>query len=246
MILLLKIIVFLIYLMYNYNMGEVIMKHNIVKMIPNTITFSRIISSLLASAFFVGGNLPIALSLYIYAAVSDAFDGLAARKLNASSEFGRILDTISDKLFVASLLFPSIILGNYLMLIPLFYESKISLINFNAKRNNQNTKTMKVGKLKTICLFPTVILGLLSCRNPICYFLLAPALIMTTKLQVSSIEAYKFQVESIKNNEEIIEDTVIYDKNKTMKENLLRLRNELIMYTECYDKIDVKRKELKK
>lgn len=222
------------------------MKHNIIKSIPNIITFSRIISSLLASAFFVGGNLPLALGLYVYAAISDAFDGLAARKLNASSEFGRILDTISDKLFVASLLFPSIILGNYLMLIPLFYESKISLINFNAKRNNQNTKTMKIGKLKTICLFPTVILGLLSCKYPICYFLLAPTLIMTTKLQVSSIEAYKFQVESIKNNEEVVEDNVIYDKNKSLKENLLRLRNELIMYTDINNKQNIKRKELKK
>ena len=61
------------------------MKYNIIKSIPNIITFSRIISSLLASAFFVGGNLPLALGLYVYAAISDAFDGLAARKLNASS-----------------------------------------------------------------------------------------------------------------------------------------------------------------
>ena len=105
------------------------MKNKIIKNIPNFITVSRIITSLLASLSFILGNFGLSIGLYIYSASSDFFDGFLARKLNAFSELGRKLDAISDKLFMLSLLLPTIILGNYLMLIPFVFESLISLNN---------------------------------------------------------------------------------------------------------------------
>ncbi|MEI9931403.1 MAG: CDP-alcohol phosphatidyltransferase family protein [Rhizomicrobium sp.] len=39
--------------------------------------------------------------MFCIAGISDALDGLAARKLNAGSEFGRMLDPIADKILVA-------------------------------------------------------------------------------------------------------------------------------------------------
>lgn len=42
----------------------------------------------------------IALSTFIFAAVLDFLDGWLARKLNAESDFGRVLDPIADKLLV--------------------------------------------------------------------------------------------------------------------------------------------------
>ena len=42
--------------------------------------------------------------LFAFAAVTDFFDGWLARRLNQTSEFGRILDPIADKLIVASAL----------------------------------------------------------------------------------------------------------------------------------------------
>ena len=101
------------------------MKNKIIKNIPNMITISRISASFLACIMFILGNFPVSLGFYVYAACSDAVDGYFARKLNATSELGRKLDAISDKLFVLSLIFPSIFMGNYLMLIPLFLETKI-------------------------------------------------------------------------------------------------------------------------
>src|SRR5690606_39865719 len=43
-------------------------------------------------------------ALYVLAALTDFFDGWAARKFNQISAFGTFLDPISDKIFVATLL----------------------------------------------------------------------------------------------------------------------------------------------
>ena len=80
------------------------MKNKIIKNIPNMITISRISASFLACIMFILGNFPVSLGFYVYAACSDAVDGYFARKLNATSELGRKLDAISDKLFVLSLI----------------------------------------------------------------------------------------------------------------------------------------------
>ena len=78
------------------------MKNKIIKNIPNAITTSRIISSIVGAISFILGNYYLSFGTYIYGAISDFFDGLAARKLNAYSEFGRKLDAVSDKLFALS------------------------------------------------------------------------------------------------------------------------------------------------
>lgn len=138
------------------------MKRKFIKNIPNAITISRIISSTLGALFFILGNIPIASLLYVYGAISDLFDGLAARKLNAYSELGRKLDALSDKLYAASLLVPSILCGNLLMIIPSLLELKISYINLKSDKLGFKSKTSRIGKFKTAILFPTMILGLLT------------------------------------------------------------------------------------
>ncbi len=71
--------------------------------LPNLITISRI---LLVPVFAVAFALPgdtarlTAFVVFCVAGASDALDGLAARKLNATSSFGRMLDPIADKILV--------------------------------------------------------------------------------------------------------------------------------------------------
>lgn len=72
------------------------------KDIPNCITSVRIAGA--AVLFFVE---PFSLFFYIiYTAcgVTDVFDGFAARKLKAVSEFGSLLDSIADLVFYAAML----------------------------------------------------------------------------------------------------------------------------------------------
>jgi CDP-diacylglycerol--glycerol-3-phosphate 3-phosphatidyltransferase len=83
--------------------------------LPNAITITRI---LLVPVFAVAFVLPgttarlIAFAVFCVAGLSDALDGLAARKLNAGSEFGRMLDPIADKILVAVALMMLVAQGN--------------------------------------------------------------------------------------------------------------------------------------
>jgi CDP-diacylglycerol--glycerol-3-phosphate 3-phosphatidyltransferase len=72
--------------------------------LPNILTIMRIaLVPVFALAFVLPGEAArlIAFAVFCIAGLSDALDGLAARKLNAGSEFGRMLDPIADKILVA-------------------------------------------------------------------------------------------------------------------------------------------------
>ncbi len=207
------------------------MKNKIIKNIPNMITISRISSSFLACIMFILGNFPVSLGFYVYAACSDAVDGYFARKLNATSELGRKLDAISDKLFVASLIFPSIIMGNYLMLLPLVLEARISYINLKATKLTNRAITEKVGKLKTIVLFPTIILGFIATRIPSMYFALLPFLITSLKLQGKTIEASQNQLAQRLNNEYQESDNNVISRELGIVDNLTMIKNDLYNYS---------------
>ena len=72
--------------------------------LPNALTIMRI---LLVPVFAVAFVIPgpgarvIAVLVFALAGISDWLDGFAARKLNAGSDFGRMLDPIADKVLVA-------------------------------------------------------------------------------------------------------------------------------------------------
>ncbi|MBU6234416.1 MAG: CDP-diacylglycerol--glycerol-3-phosphate 3-phosphatidyltransferase [Alphaproteobacteria bacterium] len=75
--------------------------------LPNSLTLFRIaIIPPLVGLFYIQEAWAIwsALALYILAAISDYFDGYFARTMNQMSAFGRFLDPIADKLFVAATL----------------------------------------------------------------------------------------------------------------------------------------------
>ncbi len=77
------------------------------KSLPNFITFSRIaiIPIIVFGIFF--DNLIFNNLLffgYIYSGVTDFFDGYLARKFEADSILGKILDPIADKILVASIM----------------------------------------------------------------------------------------------------------------------------------------------
>ncbi|MDE1939684.1 MAG: CDP-diacylglycerol--glycerol-3-phosphate 3-phosphatidyltransferase [Alphaproteobacteria bacterium] len=71
--------------------------------LPNILTVLRIaLVPVFAIAFALPGMTArlIAFAVFTIAGLSDALDGLAARKLNAGSDFGRMLDPIADKILV--------------------------------------------------------------------------------------------------------------------------------------------------
>jgi CDP-diacylglycerol--glycerol-3-phosphate 3-phosphatidyltransferase len=71
--------------------------------LPNILTVLRIaLVPVFAVAFWIPGETArlIAFVIFCIAGLSDALDGFAARKLNAGSDFGRMLDPIADKILV--------------------------------------------------------------------------------------------------------------------------------------------------
>lgn len=72
--------------------------------IPNILTYLRILLIPVIMLCLLSGDPlyseTISTALFIFAAISDFFDGWLARKLNQSSELGRFLDPIADKLIV--------------------------------------------------------------------------------------------------------------------------------------------------
>jgi CDP-diacylglycerol---glycerol-3-phosphate 3-phosphatidyltransferase len=84
-----------------------------VKQIPNILTFGRLILTvvfllmiLLSPRFYAEGGrsfpgfLDLALMVFLIAGLTDAIDGLIARKLNVTTKFGRMLDPLVDKVLV--------------------------------------------------------------------------------------------------------------------------------------------------
>ena len=75
--------------------------------LPNSLTISRIaLVPLFVAAFFLPGETGrwIVFLLFCLAGLTDAVDGMIARRLNAESSLGRMLDPIADKLIVSAAL----------------------------------------------------------------------------------------------------------------------------------------------
>jgi len=75
-----------------------------IKYIPNILTFLRII----AIPFFIWLSLSgmsfYALMLFVFACITDYYDGMVARKYNIITNFGKIMDPLADKALVLAAL----------------------------------------------------------------------------------------------------------------------------------------------
>lgn len=83
------------------------------RLIPNILTFGRLVLTivflvmiLLAPPYYANGEVPfpgfldIAFILFVIAGLTDIVDGIAARRFNVTSKFGRMLDPLADKVLV--------------------------------------------------------------------------------------------------------------------------------------------------
>jgi len=99
--------------------------------LPNALTILRIVLvPVFAVAFVMPGDAARLAAFFVFclAGVSDWLDGFAARKLNAGSDFGRMLDPIADKVLVAVALMMLVAEGTFTQVKPNGMLSLIRLV----------------------------------------------------------------------------------------------------------------------
>ena len=121
------------------------------KQIPNILTMLRLSAPIVVIPAFITGNIPFALGSVAAIALTDAADGFIARTFNLTSDLGKDLDAIADKLFAGTLLI-SLSTINPIYLVSLGLEAIIGGICSYKKVKKIDIKTCKTGKIKTILL----------------------------------------------------------------------------------------------
>ena len=122
----------------------------------NFITITRIFLAPIILFFLILGNYLVCIILFFFAGLTDYFDGYLARKYNAVSQIGEILDPIADKILIVFLLIGlSVELDSSLMA---FMSSLIiareigiaALRDFSSRKNmSDRLKVTYLAKIKT-------------------------------------------------------------------------------------------------
>ncbi len=87
---------------------------------PSFVTSLNMVCGVCASVMAMHGRIELAVALIILGAVFDFCDGFVARLLNASSEFGKQMDSLSDLITFG--LAPSLIMYNFVVTNGIFTE----------------------------------------------------------------------------------------------------------------------------
>ena len=111
----------------------------------NFLTIARIIASPLILFLLITENYLICTLLFFVAGLTDYFDGFLARKYNAESELGEILDPIADKIIIVFILIGlSVKLNSYLIAFLSSFiiarEIGIAALRDYASRNNLSNR----------------------------------------------------------------------------------------------------------
>ena len=130
------------------------------KQIPNILTVLRLFAPCFIIPAAAVGNIPLTMSLAAGFGLTDMADGFIARHWKLTSELGKDLDALADKLFSGTLLLASSFI-NPLLLINVGLEMAIAGVNIYQKSKGKETASTMTGKIKTWALFALAGLGII-------------------------------------------------------------------------------------
>lgn len=157
--------------------------------LPNKLTISRIIMSIIIIIILLGGDYTSTLFgfeipkifvnetividlkytisgvLFIIASFTDFLDGYIARKYNLITDFGKLVDAIADKILVNSVLIILAAQGIIHPIIPvvvIIRDSVVNSIKMLAASKGKVVAAIKSGKIKTACLMVGIVLTLFN------------------------------------------------------------------------------------
>jgi len=134
------------------------MKINKAIIIVNSVTMIRVIGTLIIP-FMALILTPAQSVIYVSCLLlTDAIDGFLARRLNASTIFGSLLDQVADKILGIVIL--AVLARDYpIMLLPILTEILIIVVNTTAVSRGARESSSILGKIKTAFLALTIIAG---------------------------------------------------------------------------------------
>ena len=216
------------------------------RQIPNILTSTRLIAApLFIIPAALTANIPLIVIFTTIFSLTDALDGFIARHYHLTSELGKDLDAICDKVFAGSLLIASSFF-NPTLIYNLILEAIIAGINVRAKINNQtrsSVSSLYIGKIKTCALYPLLGVGFLSKFLDVST-LFNTLFIMTTSMQMLTITGYLLKYEEKRhqktittslNNSEVSLEEVDEEDKEHEKEKVIEPNHPLDTYKELRD-----------
>ena len=178
-----------------------------ISVLINLLTFSRIFIAMIIFAFLAIENYYLfALTLFFVAGLSDYFDGFFARKYNASSQIGEILDPLADKILIIFLFFglavnlSSFLIGFAASLIITREIWISSLRDYNARNNNTNaTKVIYIAKIKTSIQLFTILIYLIALAFNKMLLIIFGDILMIISVLITIYSGYIYTINSFKN-----------------------------------------------
>lgn len=133
--------------------------------LSNRLTMSRIVVVPFFILFMSLNSLCaqiIALVIFIYAALTDLYDGYLARRLGQVTRMGQFLDPLADKMIVSAALISFIRFGElsihaWIVIVIIAREFIINDLRDLAVSNNMVITVTKAGKIKTVVQMVSII-----------------------------------------------------------------------------------------
>jgi len=173
----------------------------------NILTLLRFVLAIIIFCLIViTNNFILALMLFFIAGITDYFDGYLARKYDAESELGEILDPIADKILIIFCLFAlAIELDSTLISFfgALIISREIwvsSLRDINARKNNVDaTKVTFIAKTKTSIQLFTVLIYLIALGFNNMLLVIFGDIFLTISLIITLYSGYIYTLNTFKN-----------------------------------------------
>ncbi|HHT9125690.1 MAG TPA: CDP-diacylglycerol--glycerol-3-phosphate 3-phosphatidyltransferase [Candidatus Brocadiia bacterium] len=132
--------------------------------LPNKLTMSRLILAIIFFVFLSYRFFDIALVAFLFAGLTDWFDGYLARKRGLLTEFGRIADPFVDKIiicggFITLILHAQTVLAPWMVVVIVAREFLINSLRSYSEMKNIPTPSNMWGKSKMF--LQTVTIGAL-------------------------------------------------------------------------------------
>jgi len=126
----------------------------LLRSVPNILTTLRILlTPIFIYCVLSDGWEALALGIFVFASVTDWYDGYLARKHGYSTDWGRFLDPLADKILIVAAFSTFVYMGLvklWMVVVIILRDAMITVLRSYAMRTGKPMMTNLFGKMKTV------------------------------------------------------------------------------------------------